>query len=249
MTPAEFVDDNNDERIGVDGTWRQDGSGALRVTATHVFLDTLQAAFDAADALRRRPRSRRDDPRHARAPAGVRHGDRSATAASSASAIRSWPAASPTPASMFDIDLRLDQAPGVWITAVGKVPLGAVQRRQLPEQPIDVAIKSSTISLGLIEGVTERRPRRERRAPHRRQGDRHQPRSARRRRGRVANAAFLVGRRAARATRTCAPRWRWRTTSVTVDIAARRGRRRPGRSTCTAASARTSCASAISRSR
>ena len=75
MTPAEFVDNNNDERIVVGGTWRQDGSGALHVTATHVFLDTLQAAFDRADALRRRPRFRRND--HAdtqRRSAGDRHG-------------------------------------------------------------------------------------------------------------------------------------------------------------------------------
>ena len=30
----------------VSGTWRSDGNGALRVTGSHVFLDTLQAAFD-----------------------------------------------------------------------------------------------------------------------------------------------------------------------------------------------------------
>jgi translocation and assembly module TamB len=55
---------------------------------------------------------------------------------------------------MFDVDARLDQAPGVWLTAVGKVPLGLF-RPDLPEQPIDVTIKSSTISLGLIEGLTD----------------------------------------------------------------------------------------------
>ena len=39
-------------------------------------------------------------------------------------------------AQMFDVDARLDQAPGVWLTAVGKVPLGLLNAEQ-PEQPID----------------------------------------------------------------------------------------------------------------
>jgi translocation and assembly module TamB len=52
------------------------------------------------------------------------------------------------------IDLRLDQSAGVWITAAGTLPL-ALFNRDLPEAPIDVAIKSSAISLGLVEGVTD----------------------------------------------------------------------------------------------
>jgi autotransporter translocation and assembly factor TamB len=55
---------------------------------------------------------------------------------------------------MFDVAFRLDQAPGVWVTAEGTVPL-AWFLPDLPEQPIEVAIKSSAISLGLIEGVTD----------------------------------------------------------------------------------------------
>ena len=54
----------------------------------------------------------------------------------------------------FEIDARLDQSPGVWLTAAGKVPLGLVNR-DLPEQPIDLTIRSSTISLGLLEGLTD----------------------------------------------------------------------------------------------
>src|SRR5262249_23029622 len=54
---------------------------------------------------------------------------------------------------MFDVDLRLDQAPGVWITAAGKVPLALVDATA-PEQPIDVRVQSSGIGLGLIEGLT-----------------------------------------------------------------------------------------------
>src|SRR5207302_7433071 len=54
---------------------------------------------------------------------------------------------------MFDIDARLDQSSGVWLTVGGKLPLGVINRN-LDEQPIDLAIKSSTIDLGLIEGLT-----------------------------------------------------------------------------------------------
>src|SRR5262249_61925520 len=46
LTPLQFSDAANDQRIGVSGTWRRDGNGALRVTGSHVFLDTLQTAFD-----------------------------------------------------------------------------------------------------------------------------------------------------------------------------------------------------------
>src|SRR5207249_3354670 len=45
ITPATFATGTNgDERIDVAGTWRYDGAGALRVTATHVFLETLENA-------------------------------------------------------------------------------------------------------------------------------------------------------------------------------------------------------------
>ena len=45
VTQVEFVDGREGERIRAAGTWRYDGAGALRVTATHVFLDTLLTAF------------------------------------------------------------------------------------------------------------------------------------------------------------------------------------------------------------
>src|SRR5262249_28118935 len=46
ITTSEFADPTNDQRIALSGTWRRDGAGALRVRATHVFLDTLQTAFE-----------------------------------------------------------------------------------------------------------------------------------------------------------------------------------------------------------
>src|SRR5205085_12443729 len=34
------------QRVAIAGTWRADGRGALHVTATHVYLDTLQGALE-----------------------------------------------------------------------------------------------------------------------------------------------------------------------------------------------------------
>ena len=152
VTTAEFVDNNNDERIVVGGTWLQDGSGALRVTATHVFLDTLQAAFDAPTRY-----------------GGVLDFDATITGTRSAPRVTGTVAISngrvqrvsyqklagrfTYTGRRIDIDFRLDQGPGTWITAVGDVPL-SLFNPQLIDEPIDVEIKSSTISLGLIEGVT-----------------------------------------------------------------------------------------------
>lgn len=54
----------------------------------------------------------------------------------------------------FQIDLRLDQAPGVWFTAAGRVPLSVFDRSR-PPQPMEVAVKSSEVGLTLLEGVTD----------------------------------------------------------------------------------------------
>ncbi|HWF83507.1 MAG TPA: translocation/assembly module TamB domain-containing protein, partial [Vicinamibacterales bacterium] len=54
---------------------------------------------------------------------------------------------------IFTIGLRLDQAPGAWITADGTLPL-ALFRPSMPERPVNVVVKSSDINLGLLEGLT-----------------------------------------------------------------------------------------------
>ncbi|HEY7284997.1 MAG TPA: translocation/assembly module TamB domain-containing protein, partial [Vicinamibacterales bacterium] len=54
---------------------------------------------------------------------------------------------------VFSLDLRLDQSQGVWITAAGTVPMALFDDR-FEERPIDVAVKSSGINLGLLEGLT-----------------------------------------------------------------------------------------------
>ena len=50
-------------------------------------------------------------------------------------------------------DVRLDQGPGVWLTARGSVPLDLFSERA-STKPVDIAVRSSTIQLALLEGLT-----------------------------------------------------------------------------------------------
>ena len=50
-------------------------------------------------------------------------------------------------------DVRLDQGPGVWFTASGSVPIDLFSKTA-SNKPVDVAIKSSTVDLALLEGLT-----------------------------------------------------------------------------------------------
>lgn len=68
--------------------------------------------------------------------------------------MRSWPVRFNYANEIFDVTARLDQAPDVWMTAVGTVPL-ALGRPDLPERPMDLTIESSPISLGLVQGLTD----------------------------------------------------------------------------------------------
>jgi autotransporter translocation and assembly factor TamB len=152
VTTAEFVDGNNDERIVVGGDWRQDGGGALRVTATHVYLDTLQAAFDAPTryggvlSLDATLTGTRDDPRVS-GTIEITNGRVERVSYQRLAGRFAYLGR------RIDVDMRLDQGPGIWITAVGNLPLG-VFNRDLPDELLDVEIKSSTVSLGLLEGIT-----------------------------------------------------------------------------------------------
>lgn len=154
VSPLSFVDGaSGEQQIGVAGTWRSDGSGALRITATRLFLDTFAwsaerpARYGGVVDLDATVRGTRDLPivtgqvtvtegrirrlAYERLAGRVDYGER-----------------------MLNVDLRLDQAPGVWLTAKGSVPL-ALFDPELPEQPLNVAITSSAVSLGLVEGVTD----------------------------------------------------------------------------------------------
>ena len=154
VSPVRFVNGTNgDQSIDLAGTWREDGNGALRVTATHVFLETLQGAFEPPARyggvldLDATIRGTRQAPivtgRITVSNGRVRRFSYQKLAGQIDLA-----------GSMFTVDLRLDQAPGVWITAVGTVPLGLL-KPDLPEKPIDLAVTSSPIGLGLLEGLTD----------------------------------------------------------------------------------------------
>jgi hypothetical protein len=139
-----------DQRISVSGTWREDGEGALQITATHVALETFTTErparyggiLDGAATIRgtrRRPLMRADltvangsvrELKYEKLIGRVDYFDE---------ALR--------------VDVRLDQAPGVWLTAAGSVPLSVFDASR-PEQPMDLEIASSTIGLALIEGLT-----------------------------------------------------------------------------------------------
>ena len=152
LSPVEFVDGRPDERIGLSGTWRTDGSGALRVRATRVYLDTLAGVFEQParygglldmDAT---IRGTRDTPRIS-ATLTISNGrvervNYQQLAGRIEYANRN-----------LDVDLRLDQQPGIWVTAVGTVPL-AFFRANEPEQPVNVKIESSSVDLGLLTGLT-----------------------------------------------------------------------------------------------
>ena len=53
------------------------------------------------------------------------------------------------------VDLRLDQSPGVWITAAGTLPLCAVQPRAAGSADRRRRSSRARIGLGLVEGVTD----------------------------------------------------------------------------------------------
>jgi autotransporter translocation and assembly factor TamB len=153
VTPVAFTGGTNGERIDVSGTWRTDGRGALHVAASHLFLDTLEAAFERParyggivdlDATIRGTRARPE----AAGTVTITNGRVERVSYQQLQARFAYAG------EMFDVDARLDQAPGVWITAAGKMPLG-LMRSDSPDQPIDMTIKSSTISLGLVEGITD----------------------------------------------------------------------------------------------
>ena len=142
--------DDPNQRINMEGTWRDNGGGSLHVTASHVFLDNLTAVKPAPyggvidlDATirgtRQRPLVSADlnvtngrvrQVSYQRLSGHVDYADEIAT-----------------------VDLRLDQAPGVFLTAAGTVPLGLIERER-SELPINLKIASSSISLGLVEGLT-----------------------------------------------------------------------------------------------
>ena len=152
VTPVVFTSGNGNERITVGGDWRSDGNGALRVTASRVSLENLQQAFEQPARyggmleLDATLRGTRDRPLLT-GTLTVNGGRVERVTYQRLSGRVDYAA------QLFTIDLRLDQAPGVFLTAKGTLPLAFLDNSMAP-QPIDIAIQSSTINLGLIEGIT-----------------------------------------------------------------------------------------------
>lgn len=142
--------DSPEQTLALSGSWRTDGSGTLRTTVSRVFLDTFSreqparygGVIDGEVTLtgtRNRP--------------GV-----SARFTISEGRVRELPYEKLTAnidyqSGAMAVDLRLDQAPGIWMTVVGRAPLDLLSPDA--EQPMDLAVKSSPIALTLIEGLTD----------------------------------------------------------------------------------------------
>jgi autotransporter translocation and assembly factor TamB len=152
VTPVAFVAGSGDQRIEIAGDWRADGNGALHVQATHVFLDWLAAVFeqqnryggvlDIEATIRGTPEKPLVTAAVAVTSGRVERLSYQKLAGRIDYADR-----------RFTIDLRLDQSPGIWMTAAGSVPLALI-RHDLPPGAIDVSLKSSDIDLALVEGLT-----------------------------------------------------------------------------------------------
>ena len=137
------------------GNWLTRGNGALRIQAAGIYLDTLAGAFS------RPPRYGgmldADATIH-----GVDAGGApivNATVTVTSGRVRRLSFEKLTSrvdykSGVFDVNARLDQAPGVWMTAIGQVPLGLLDRSR-PEEPIHLAVASSDIDFSIIEGVTD----------------------------------------------------------------------------------------------
>jgi autotransporter translocation and assembly factor TamB len=145
--------DDPSQQMAAGGTWRTDGTGVMRLSLTSVSLDRLLATGDAPSeyggrvtidaALRGTP-----DVPVVTAMVTIADGRLRRLAYERLGGRVDYSA------EVFGVDLRFDQAPGVWLTATGSVPLALFDRSR-PEQPLNVRLRSSPISLGLIEAVSD----------------------------------------------------------------------------------------------
>lgn len=149
-----FVDaGSRRQEVTADGTWLYAGGGALRVTGRNISLDSLLSG--SLPAARYGGTLAFD---------GVAGGTRALPTFNGTLTVADGRIAR-TPYQMitvrlayadhaFDVDLTVDQAPGVSLTAIGKVPLGLFLASE-PDLPIDLAIKSNNVGFGLVEGATD----------------------------------------------------------------------------------------------
>jgi autotransporter translocation and assembly factor TamB len=154
VAPTTFATGHeDDQRIEVEGTWRYDGTGKLNVAARHAFLETFQNAdngpprFGGAVDLDAVVRGTRDAP-IVTGTVAISNGRVERVAYDRLAGRVDYTGGN------FEIDLRLDQSPGTFLTATGTLPRSLFDS-SAPERPINIAIMSSPIDLGLLAGVTD----------------------------------------------------------------------------------------------
>ncbi|MDR1988784.1 MAG: translocation/assembly module TamB [Acidobacteriaceae bacterium] len=156
LSQFEFVDAvTGQQHVSVDGSWRFAGDGLLHVIATNVSLDALFSTdgapgqFGGALSLDMTVTGTRDAP-NIGGTVRIDNGRVWRTAFDSVGGRVNFTDRT------FDLDIRLDQSPGVWLTAAGTVPLGAVlDSASESERPVDLTIRSTPIDLALLEGLTD----------------------------------------------------------------------------------------------
>jgi translocation and assembly module TamB len=142
---------NPGQRATISGTVREDGNGTLELAATRVSLESFSARqparyggfLDAMATIRGTLRQPLIEAEVTVTGGRIRqfaYEKLSGRVDYSDAALR--------------IDLRLDQAPGASITAAGIVPMDLLGAGR-SEQPVDFHIASSSIGLGLVEGLTD----------------------------------------------------------------------------------------------
>ena len=142
------------QRLDISGTWQYAGGGTIRVLAAGVHLDP----FFATGAQPARYGGRLDADATVRTVDGTGATIVTGTFTISEGRLRrlsfdKLAARVGYTDGLFDVDARLDQKPGVWLTAVGTVPLALAVKGQ-PDRPMNLVVASSPIDLGILEGVT-----------------------------------------------------------------------------------------------
>ncbi len=155
ITPVALVDQRQgDQRVDVSGSWRTDGRGVIRLTTSHVALDPL--AGDGAGVPRYGGFVDADVTITGTNAQPVAHGYvRVINGRVQRVTYEQVEARFQYADGVFEVNLRLDQSPGNWLTAAGTVPLALFSEGGL-DLPINISVASSPISLGLIEGLTSR---------------------------------------------------------------------------------------------
>jgi autotransporter translocation and assembly factor TamB len=151
--PATAAAPGAPSRLTVSGSWRADGSGGLKLDGDHLVLDTLLDPTDKSPlyggiADVHATISGTTDRPTAKGEIAVVDGRVRKLA------YQKFGGHVEYDNGRVEVDLRLDQAPGIWLTAIGSVPFELATNGQ-SDQPIDLTVDSSTVSAGLLEGLTD----------------------------------------------------------------------------------------------